>query len=115
MTQSIEKTKPLHVYVSKHDKGVSYHIVDTLTYPQMTSIAQTQIKEYAYFLAAAPELLAALKDLLPENSVSENEGRFECKFCGRNYGCADSEAPENCASDDCPDNIARALIKRIEA
>ena len=74
-----------------------------------------QAKANARLIAAAPDLLEALKDLLGTTSdTREVNGRYECRWCGREWSalCGDNEVPENCPSDDCPGHIARAAIAK---
>ena len=71
----------------------------------------------ARLIAAAPELLEALKDLLGYRQgrlTPDAHGDMVCAhYCGRDYGKPD-DAPEFCMSDDCPSFIARAAIAKAE-
>lgn len=57
---------------------------------------------------AAPDLLAALKDLLGD--TPRNNAAGECNHCGRD----NSDYRDDPCSDDCPGEIARAAIAKAE-
>jgi len=62
--------------------------------------------------ALRDELLAALKDIMPDRDISEDclPVRYVCRWCGR-----DMERNQvMCASDDCPGFKARAAIAAAE-
>jgi hypothetical protein len=60
----------------------------------------------AHLIAAAPELLAALIDLLGDTPRNNADG--ECTHCGRD----NSDHRNEPCSDDCPGEIARAAIAK---
>ena len=69
-------------------------------------------------IAAAPELLAALEDILgvPRDVFSEDLGdgqgyQATCRWCGRDY-TDDEEVEEFCPADDCPGYKARAAVAK---
>ena len=73
-------------------------------------------------IAAAPALLAALKDLLGISvDIVAGEERDTCRHCGRDYTEDNMEEAEKgndplylCPSDDCPGYIARHAIALAE-
>lgn len=67
---------------------------------------QEDEKANAALIAAVPELLEALGDLLGTSDISGNT----CRWCGRKYG--KGHIPIRCESDDCPGYKARAAIKK---
>ncbi len=112
---------------AKHtpDKRFLYFLRDQyvgVTYsPEATGMLEPRASEYTFIpvsqCAAAPDLLAALEDLLgPNPDTHEVNGRYECRHCGREWSamCGDNEVPENCPSDDCPGFIARAAINKAK-
>jgi hypothetical protein len=65
------------------------------------------------FIAAAPDLYAALDDLMGSApDMALEDGDIICRHCGRSY-CPD-DAPKDAAecSDDCPGYTARAALAR---
>ncbi len=68
--------------------------------------------------AAAPHLLAALKDLVGDMPDMRWQGTVAiCRHCGRTYqDYDDAPAPKDATecSDDCPGYIARAAIVKAE-
>ena len=70
----------------------------------------------AKIAAAAPDLLAALKDLLGDQPFIQETGDpqaafFHCIHCGREYGAGMDESADDC-DDDCPGMIAREAIAK---
>jgi hypothetical protein len=70
----------------------------------------------ARLIAAAPDLLAALKDLLGDQPFIQETGDpqaafFHCIHCGREYGAGMDESADDCDVD-CPGMIARAAIAK---
>ncbi len=59
--------------------------------------------------AAAPDLLAAVKDLLGQNQAVQNG---VCQWCGRDYG--DDPAEGDCPAEDCPSTMAWAAVFKAE-
>lgn len=67
----------------------------------------------ALLMASAPDLLAALKDVLgvdddrDHSEEIDEDGDGVCRFCGR-------VTKAQCTSDDCPGNKARLAVARAE-
>jgi len=67
----------------------------------------------ALLMASAPDLLAALKDVLgvdddrDHSEEIDEDGDGVCRFCGR-------VTKAQCTSDDCPGNKARLAIEKAE-
>lgn len=67
-------------------------------------------------MAAAPELLRALKLFVETPDIKETNECFTCRHCGREWSLlGDNEMPGNCPSDDCLGFIARAAIQKATA
>jgi hypothetical protein len=69
----------------------------------------------ARLIAAAPELLEALKDLLGDQPNVQNG---QCVWCGREYRDPDPDfdiQTGDCPCDDCPSSIARSAIAKATA
>ena len=63
----------------------------------------------ARLIAAAPELLTLVRDLVEDAGILAIDGG-ECPTCGRD----NSEDGKRCTSDDCMGVQARALLSRID-
>jgi hypothetical protein len=86
----------------KHSNGKEYEIARAATGYSDDKLANARL------IAAAPDLLEALKDLVGSKDMNENA---QCFFCGRDYR---GELPSDfiCGADDCAGTIARAAIAK---
>ena len=66
----------------------------------------------ATLIAAAPDLLRSLKDMLGDMPFALTKDGWSCDHCGREYSGHESK-PTNCM-DDCPGEMARQAIALAE-
>jgi len=100
------------------DEGCTEHYI-VATCPIHPKIDKATADANARFFARAPQMLAALKDLLDqpdlEHQPADGEGErdyLRCKWCyyAFNANCRN----DLCPNDDCPGRIARALVAEAE-
>ena len=106
---------PWYIDCQNESAAIGYRaIVDNEGYTVCSPSPMGQAN--ARLIAAAPDLLAALKDLLGDQPFIQETGDpqaafFHCIHCGREYGAGMDESADDC-DDDCPGMIARAAIAK---
>lgn len=75
--------------------------------------AHSLLIDFDHLQAAAPLLLAALKDLLSPG-VPDIPTSNACRHCGRLYPAAEMPPDRLCPADECPGHRARAAVAAAE-
>ncbi len=88
-------------------------IIATLAFYSRTEGTKLPYESNAALLAAAPELLTALADIIDNQPAHTFEyKRVSCYYCGSDAG--DKEGPQPCVNPSCSSVKARAALAKAE-